>query len=74
MVVRVWLHGESLQVVEADAILSGGQDVAAEYEEIQESGVALLSFANELPAGTVTLRLIYSADFNRNLAGLFKVE
>ena len=71
---RIWLHGKSLQVVEAGAILSEGQDVTAEYEEIQESGVALLSFADELPAGTITLRLKYSADFNRNLAGLFKVE
>ena len=71
---RIWLHGEGLQVAAANAILSEGQDVAAEYEEIQESGVALLSFAEELPAGTFTLRLKYSADFNRNLAGLFKVE
>ena len=46
---RIWLHGESLQVTEAGAVLSTGQDVAAEYEEVQESGVALLSFAEELP-------------------------
>jgi alanyl aminopeptidase len=71
---RIWLHGEKLQVTEAGAVLSNGQEVAAEYEEIQESGVALLSFDKELPTGTFTLHLKYSADFNRNLAGLFKVE
>lgn len=70
----IWLHGESLQVEGASAILPEGQDVAADYEQMQESGVALLSFADELPAGTFTLSLKYSADFNRNLAGLFKVE
>lgn len=71
---RIWLHGENLLVVEASAILLGGQEVAADYEEVQDSGVALVRFADELPAGAFTLRLQYSADFNRNLAGLFKVE
>jgi aminopeptidase N len=71
---RIWLHGENLQVDEASALLPDGAEVAAEYEEIQNSGVALVSFADALPAGTFTLRMQYSAAFNRNLAGLFKVE
>ena len=71
---RIWLHGENLQVDVASALLPEGAEVAAEYEEIQNSGVALVSFADALPAGTFTLRMQYSAAFNRNLAGLFKVE
>ncbi|MCJ7591996.1 MAG: ERAP1-like C-terminal domain-containing protein [Woeseiaceae bacterium] len=71
---RIWLHGEDLRVAKVRAILPAGQEVAADYEEFEDSGVASLSFADEVPAGFVTLSLQYSAAFNRNLAGLFKVE
>ena len=71
---RIWLHGENLAVTQASAILAGGKEVAADYEEILDSGVVNISFADELPAGAFILRLQYGAAFNRNLAGLFKVE
>jgi alanyl aminopeptidase len=71
---RIWMHGEKLQVTEIGAILPDGREVAAQYEEVLESGVAMVSFAAGLPAGAFTLRLQYSAAFNRNLAGLFRVE
>jgi aminopeptidase N len=71
---RIWLHGEGLEVTDASAILDGGSTIAAGYEEILNSGVARVSFTDELPAGTFTLQLQYHAAFNRNLAGLFKVE
>jgi aminopeptidase N len=36
--------------------------------------VARVDFSEDLPPGSFTLRLDYGAAFNRNLAGLFKVE
>ena len=71
---RIWLHGEGLQVTDASAKMADEATMAASYEETDITGVAKVSFAAELPAGTFTLRLQYHAAFNLNLAGLFKVE
>lgn len=70
---QIWLHGKSLRVSEAAAILPD-REIPAEYKEVLDSGVAAVNFAEALPAGKFTLRLAYSAPFDRNLAGLFKVE
>jgi aminopeptidase N len=71
---RIWMHGEGLDVTTTTAVLADGAEVAASYEESPVTGVSRVAFADELPAGTFTLRLQYRASFNRNLAGLFKVE
>jgi len=44
------------------------------YEEILSPGVSRLTFSESLPPGRATLRLSYTGQFSRNLAGLFKVE
>lgn len=71
---RIWLHGKNLGVSEITAILPDGREVAAEYREVLDSGVAAVSFAEALPAGNFTLRIDYTAAYDLNLAGLFKVE
>lgn len=71
---QLWLHGKKLRVGEIAAILAGGRQLPAEYEEVLDSGVARVGFKEQLPAGEFTLRIDYSADYDRNLAGLFKVE
>ncbi|SDK65255.1 M1 family metallopeptidase [Microbulbifer yueqingensis] len=71
---HIWMHGKDLRVSEATAVTPAGEKVAADYEQVLDSGVVRVSFARPLPAGEFTLRLQYSADFDRNLAGLFKVE
>jgi aminopeptidase N len=70
----LWLHGKGLEVSEARAQLPDGSQIEARYEELLDSGVARVDFAEQLPAGPFTLHLAYSADYDRNLAGLFKVE
>ncbi|MBB3063303.1 M1 family metallopeptidase [Microbulbifer rhizosphaerae] len=70
---QIWLHGKNLQVSEAIAILAE-REIPAEYKEMLDSGVAAVKFTEVLPPGKFTLRLAYSAPFDRNLAGLFKVE
>jgi aminopeptidase N len=70
----IWLHGENLEVTGISTITADNLELAAEYTESQNMGVARVNFASELPAGLFTLRIQYGADYNRNLAGLFKVE
>jgi len=70
----IWLHGEGLDVTAARAELSDGKRVAARYAESSVPGVARVDFSEQVPPGSFTLRLDYGAEFNRNLAGLFKVE
>ncbi|WP_091387411.1 M1 family metallopeptidase [Microbulbifer marinus] len=71
---HIWLHGKDIEVSDIHATLAEGKTVPAEYKEVLDSGVARVSFAEQLPAGTFTLHIDYSAAFDRNLAGLFKVE
>jgi alanyl aminopeptidase len=71
---RIWLHGKGLVVSEATATTKAGNVVAGHYEEVLESGVSAISFKEQLPTGVVTLELAYGGEFDRNLAGLFKVE
>ncbi len=71
---QVWLHGEGLDVSRVSARLGDGRDVPANYEEMADPGVARVRFAEPVPAGALTLGLDYGAAYNRNLAGLFKVD
>ncbi|WP_143730234.1 M1 family metallopeptidase [Microbulbifer sp. GL-2] len=71
---HIWLHGKNLEVSKLSAQLADGRKVAARYRQVLDSGVAAIEFTEYLPAGKFTLLIDYSADFDRNLAGLFKVE
>ncbi|SHF91828.1 alanyl aminopeptidase [Microbulbifer donghaiensis] len=71
---HIWLHGKDIRVSDIHATLADGKTVPAEYKEVLDSGVAKIGFAEKLPAGAFTLHIDYSAAFDRNLAGLFKVE
>lgn len=71
---HLWLHGKDLDIDSASATLADGSTVDAEYLEVLDSGVSRVGFAEQLPAGEFTLRFEYSAAYDRNLAGLFKVE
>jgi aminopeptidase N len=69
----IWLHGKDLKVSEAYATDARSHRVAATYAEKLDSGVALLSFAEILPAGAIKLHFDYSAPFNHSGNALFKV-
>ncbi|TXS95972.1 M1 family peptidase [Parahaliea maris] len=71
---HIWIHGKDLQVSKAIIQPAGGKTVTASYSQVLDSGVVRVDFAETLPPGTATLQLAYSARFDRNLAGLFKVE
>lgn len=69
-----WLHGKDLEVSRATAILGEGNEVALQWEQASPTGVAKLTTEQLLPAGSLTLRLEYSAPFNTSLEGLYKVD
>ena len=69
----VWLHGEGLAVSAATAVLPDGTTLTADYQEVMDPGVAMLGFSRDLPAGAATLLFEYETEFDRSLAGLFKV-
>jgi aminopeptidase N len=70
----IWLHGKDLRVAAATLLLADGSELPARYEQLLDTGVAAVSLPRMVRAGQITLRLDYAADFDLNLAGLFKVE
>ena len=65
----LWIHGDDLRV---DQVTVQGN--SATYEEVLPTGVSRISFGQTYPAGQVRIIITYEADFDVNLAGLFRVE
>lgn len=65
----IWIHGDDIRV---KTVTVNGD--AAQYEEVLPTGVSRLSFTKTYPAGPVDISIDYEADFDVNLAGLFRVE
>jgi len=70
----LWLHGQNLNVTDAELTLADGAVLAVSYAEITEPGVAHVTFPRDVAAGRVYLRLAYDAAFDPNLSGMFRVE
>lgn len=69
----LWLHGEDLDIASVTAT-AGGETVVATWTEVLDTGVVWVGFPKRLSARAVTLSITYSAAFDRNLAGLFRVD
>ncbi|MEO0882267.1 MAG: M1 family metallopeptidase [Pseudomonadota bacterium] len=66
----IWLHGDDLDV---NRVSVNGNE--ATYEEVLDTtGVSRIVFDGTYPAGILDVEIAYEADFDRNLAGLFRVE
>ena len=72
-VTGLWLHGENLDVSRITAT-AGGETVEASWTEVLDTGVVWVGFPKRLEARRVTLTIDYTAPFDVNLAGLFRVE
>ncbi len=71
---HIWLHGKDLDVSEVYLDDGRSQRIDASYEQHLDSGVALVTLARPVEAGTATLHLTFSAAFNTATNALFKVE
>ncbi|RVU05131.1 M1 family peptidase [Novosphingobium umbonatum] len=69
----IYLHGRDLKVAKASATI-GGKTYPATWSQVDETGVALLTFAEALPAGVATFAFDYDAAFSDGPAGLFRVK
>ena len=68
---ELYLHAVDLEVTSARAELAGGA-VPARVTVDAASETVTLAFANELPAGPVTVRLAYRGAFSPGLRGLYR--
>ncbi len=69
----IHLHALHLDVNAVHAT-QGERTIDGQFEATSVEGVAALHFATPLRAGEATLELAYSAEFDRNLTGLYRVE
>ncbi|MEY2944203.1 MAG: hypothetical protein RLY97_2217 [Pseudomonadota bacterium] len=69
----ITIHGRDLAMKSASATVAG-KTYPATYSEVESTGVALLTFAEALPAGPVTFGFDYDAPFQDGPAGMFRVK
>jgi len=61
---EIYLHGQDLDVMPVTAHRPGAEDVRGVYTQVHDSGVAKLTFEEELPAGRVTVSIPFITTFN----------
>jgi len=69
-----WIHGRDLRVLELAVTPAGGEPVAGTYTEVGSDGVAWVALADELAPGSATLEVVYDANFDSGLFGLYRVD
>ncbi len=69
----VVLHGRDLAMHKVFATV-GGKQLPGTWVQGDPTGVGAVSFAEELPAGAVTLSFDYDAAFGEGPAGMFRVK
>ena len=69
-----WLHGQGLQI--RDVRVSSGtlENAEASWRDVLGSGVAWIGFPRRVSPGVSRIEISYSAPFDENLSGLFRVE
>ena len=70
---RIWMHGHDLAVGSATARV-GERVFTGHWQQVDDTGVASLSFDEPLPAGHLTLLFDYDAPFGQGPAGMFHVK
>jgi alanyl aminopeptidase len=71
---HLWLHASEIDVDKIDVTDARGAIHTAQLAVRDPSGVAEVSFGEELPAQDIDLAIDYSAAFNAKLQGLYKVK
>ncbi|MES2504706.1 MAG: M1 family metallopeptidase [Myxococcota bacterium] len=67
-----WLHGEDLKITDA-YVQTATEQVKVTYEQVTSEGVSQIRAPKTLPAGELTLTLQYTAPYQKDLAGLYRV-
>jgi aminopeptidase N len=69
----IFVHGLNLRVSQAQVVV-GERTLVATYTQVDPSGVVRLDLPRQLPAGPLTLRFDYTADFRDSAEGLFRTK
>jgi aminopeptidase N len=69
----IYLHGRDLAMRSAVARV-GGRTLAGAWKQLDDTGVASLTFAEPLPAGPVIFAFDYDAPFQDGPSGMFHVK
>ncbi|HET7824624.1 MAG TPA: M1 family metallopeptidase, partial [Anaeromyxobacter sp.] len=67
----VWLHGRGLRVSSAEVEVPGAGRLAAAFAQVNEDGLAKVTFARTIGPGRATLRFAFEASWDERLAGLY---
>jgi alanyl aminopeptidase len=71
---HVWLHAQQLDIAKASVAGAGGESREAKAVAHPDVGVLEVRFGRTLPAGDIDLAFEYTAPFNGQLEGLYKVK
>jgi aminopeptidase N len=69
----LFIHGRDLEISSATATVAG-RTYPGTWKQLDETGVAQLTFAEPLPAGPIKLAFEYEAPFGQGPAGMFRVK
>ena len=69
-----YIHGNLLTVESVKLKTASGELIEGKYEQVDESGIAKLSFPKTIETGDVELYISYKAKFNEALEGLYRVK
>ncbi len=70
----IWMHGQNLQVDQAVVAPEDGQPLTAQWHPEGTGGLVTLRLPRAVGPGEATLRVRYTAPFDTQLEGLYKVH
>ena len=69
-----FIHGNLLEVEKVELKIDSGKVIEGSYKQIDDSGIAQLSFPEKISTGNIELKIDYKAPFNEALEGLYRVN
>ncbi|WP_300379029.1 M1 family metallopeptidase [Henriciella sp.] len=69
-----WLHGQGLEIKKVMVSSQGYAPAEGVWRDVLAPGVAWVGFPRRVGAGEVRVSIDYTAKFDANLAGLFRVD
>ncbi|HET7827146.1 MAG TPA: M1 family peptidase, partial [Anaeromyxobacter sp.] len=67
----VWLHGRGLRVSSAEVEVPGAGILPAAFAQVNDDGLAKVTFARTIGPGRATLRFAFEASWDGRLVGLY---
>ncbi|MDQ3034648.1 MAG: M1 family metallopeptidase, partial [Myxococcota bacterium] len=76
---RIWMHGAQMDVSDASIAVTNDEDgsvtvIPARWEPSEREGIAALRAERAVGPGDVVIRIAFSAPFDRQLKGLYRVD